>query len=200
MLNNIGRKGKYAVGILTVALSATLVSPASAAVPPNAPGDTQHFASNGKATMIYGSGSDTTFPMHQAFGTLFNRAPGCTLQVPTGFPNPQDFDMMCDEAMNIFPGVGARTGYANYDRDLVSDYYFIGSGGGRNHVRDWNGGLTGAVQADFFRSSSSGSPTDGRSIAFARDALPSHSTKFQSVATSLTHRANLLLSSLQSRS
>ena len=169
MLSNIGKGGRLAATVLSAALSVTLVSPASAVVPPNAPVGTQDFASNGKADKIYGSGSDTTFPMHQAFGVLFNRAPGCTLQHPTS--NLQDFDMKCDEDMNLLPGVAARTGFANYDRDLSSDFYFIGSGGGRNHVRDWNGGLTGVVQADYFRSSSSGAPTDGRSIAFARDAL-----------------------------
>jgi hypothetical protein len=167
MLSNIGKKGKLAAIVLSTALSVTLVSPASAVVPPNAPDGTQDFVSNGRATMIFGSGSDTTFPMHQALGTIFNRAPGCTLQ--TVASADQLFDMECNPILNAV--AGKQPGFANYDRDLVSDYYFIGSGGGRNHVQGWNQGTTGFSQADYFRSSSSGAPNDGRSIAFARDAL-----------------------------
>ena len=80
MLSNIGKKGKLAAIVVSTALSVTLISPASAIVPPNAPDGTQDFVSNGKSTMIYGSGSDTTYPMHQALATIFKRAPGCTLQ------------------------------------------------------------------------------------------------------------------------
>lgn len=167
MLSNIGKKRKLATGILSAALSVTLISPASAVIPDGAPVGTQDFVSNGKSTMIFGSGSDTTYPMHQALSVIFNRAPGCLLQTPISAD--QRFDMECNTALNAIAGKGP--GYANYDRDQVADYYFIGSGGGRNHVDRWNQGTIGAVQADYFRSSSSGAPTDGRSIAFARDAL-----------------------------
>jgi ABC-type phosphate transport system substrate-binding protein len=167
MLSNIGKKGRLAALVLSTALSVTLVSPASAVVPPNAPDGTQDFVSNGKSTMIYGSGSDTTYPMHQALAAIFNRAPGCTLQ--TVASADQLFDMECNSALNAVSG--KQPGFANYDRDLASEYYFIGSGGGRNHVAGWNQGTTGYSQADYFRSSSSGAPTDGRSIAYARDAL-----------------------------
>lgn len=170
MLSNNGKKGRLAAIVLSTALSVTLVSPASAIVPPSAPAGTQDFVSNGRATMIFGSGSDTTYPVHQALGTIFNRAPGCILQTPISAD--QKFDMECNAAINAISG--KEPGFANYDRDQVADYYFIGSGGGRNHVAGWNQGTTGFTQADYFRSSSSGSPTDGRSIAFARDALAAH--------------------------
>ena len=167
MLSNIGKKGKLAATVLSAALSITLVSPASAIVPDGAPQGTQDFVSNSKASMIFGSGSDTTYPMHQALATIFNRAPGCILQTPVS--NDQLYSMECNPAINSISG--KQPGFANYDRDLVSDYHFIGSSGGRNHVAGWNQGTTGYTQADYFRSSSSGAPTDGRSIAFARDAL-----------------------------
>jgi ABC-type phosphate transport system substrate-binding protein len=167
MLSNIGKRGKLAAIVLSTALSVTLVSPASAIIPPNAPDGTQDFVSNGKSSMIYGSGSDTTYPMHQALATIFNRAPGCTLQ--TVASADQLFDMECNSVLNAVSG--KQPGFANYDRDLASEYYFIGSGGGRSHVLGWNQGTTGYSQADYFRSSSSGSPVDGRSIAYARDAL-----------------------------
>jgi hypothetical protein len=105
--------------------------------------------------------------MHQALATIFNRAPGCTLQTVSSAD--QIFDMECNSTLNAVDG--KQPGFANYDRDLASEYYFIGSGGGRSHVLGWNQGTTGYSQADYFRSSSSGSPIDGRSIAYARDAL-----------------------------
>jgi hypothetical protein len=167
MLERLGKKGRVAATVLSVALSATLVSPASADVPVGAPQGTQGFASDGKATMIYGSGSDTTYTMHQSLAAIFNRAPGCLLQAVS--PVVQQYNTECNPEINAL--VGKAPGFANYDRDLVSDYFFIGSGGGRNHVSGWNQGTLGYSQADYFRSSSSGSPIDGRSIAFARDAL-----------------------------
>ncbi len=164
MLSNIGKKGRLAATVLSAALSVTLVSPASAIIPDGATG-VQDFVSNGKATMIYGSGSDTTYPMHQQLAAIFNRAPGCTLQTPNS--GDQIYNTECN------PALSARTtGYANYDRDLVSDYYFMGSTGGARHVAGWNQGTTGYAQADYYRSSSGTStPADGRTIAFARDAL-----------------------------
>jgi len=167
MLERLGKKGRVAATVLSVALSASLVSPASADVPVGAPQGTQGFASDGKATMIYGSGSDTTYTMHQSLAAIFNRAPGCLLQAVS--PVVQQYNTECNPEINAL--VGKAPGFANYDRDLVSDYFFIGSGGGRNHVSGWNQGTLGYSQADYFRSSSSGSPIDGRSIAFARDAL-----------------------------
>ena len=171
MLSNIGKKGKFAAGILSVALSATLVTPASAAVPPEAPAGTQEFFSNGEASMIFGSGSDTTFPLHQDLATIFNRAPGCLTQaLPAAQGGVQLYDMACNPLINDKPG--KAPGFANYDRDLASEYYFIGSSGGRDHVARWNQGISGVVQADYFRSSSSGvRATDQRSIAYAADAL-----------------------------
>ena len=168
MLGRLGKKGRVAATVLSVALSATLVSPASADVPVGSPNGTQAFVSNGQTSMIFGSGSDTTYTMHQSLATIFNRAHGCLLQ--TTSINDQLYNMACNPAINALGGSKAP-GYANYDRDLVSDYYFIGSTGGKNHVAGWNQGTTGYSQADYFRSSSSGAPTDGRSIAFARDAL-----------------------------
>jgi hypothetical protein len=167
MLGRLGKKGRVAATVLSVALSATLVSPASADVPDGSPDGTQDFASNGASSLVVGSGSDTTYVMHQGFSAIFNRAPGCTLQTPVS--GDQRFDMECNTVLNAISG--KQPGYANYDRDLVTDYYFIGSGGGRNHVAGWNQGTSGYTQADYFRSSSTGAPTDGRSIAFARDAL-----------------------------
>lgn len=167
MLGRLGKKGRVAATVLSVALSATLVSPASADLPVGSPDGTQGFVSSGKATMIFGSGSDTTYPMHQALATIFNRAPGCILQTPVSAD--QKYDMECNPAINSVSG--KEPGFGNYDRDLAIDYHFIGSSGGRNHVAGWNQGTSGYTQADYFRSSSSGAPTDGRSIAFARDAL-----------------------------
>ena len=167
MLGRLGKKGRVAATVLSVALSATLVSPASADVPDG----TQAFFSNGETSMIFGSGSDTTYTMHQTFSTIFNRAHGCLLQ--TTASADQLFDMECNPAINALGGSKAP-GYANYDRDLVSDYYFIGSTGGKNHVKNWNQGVAGSTQADYFRSSSSGAisgSNDGRSISFARDGL-----------------------------
>ena len=169
MLERLGKKGRVAATVLSVALSATLVSPAWSSVPSDAPVDSQDFVSNSKSTMIFGSGSDTTYPMHQALSSIFNRAPGCTLQ--TVASGDQLYNMECNSTLNATPGGSKTPGSANYDRDLVSDYYFIGSSGGRNHVAGWNQGTLNYTQANYFRSSSSGAPTDGRSIAFARDAL-----------------------------
>jgi hypothetical protein len=171
MLINIGKTGKFAVGLLSVALSATLVTPANATIPAEAPAGTQEFFSNGKATMIFGSGSDTTFPLHQDLATIFNRAPGCLTQaLPSNQGGIQLFDMACNPEINNKPG--KAPGFANYDRDLAAEYYFIGSSGGRDHVARWNQGTQGTVQADYFRSSSSGvRATDQRSIAYAADAL-----------------------------
>jgi hypothetical protein len=171
MLSNIGKTGKFAVGLLSVALSATLVTPANATIPAEAPAGTQEFFSNGKPTMIFGSGSDTTFPLHQDFATIFNRAPGCLTQaLPSNQGGIQLYDMACNPEINNKPG--KAPGFANYDRDLAAEYYFIGSSGGRDHVARWNQGTTGTVQADYFRSSSSGvRAPDQRSIAYAADAL-----------------------------
>ncbi len=167
MLGRLGKKGRVAATVLSVALSATLVSPASADLPVGSPDGTQGFVSNSKSTIIFGSGSDTTYPMHQALAAIFNRAPGCILQTPVSAD--QKFDMECNPAINSVSG--KEPGFGNYDRDLAVDYHFIGSSGGRNHVAGWNQGTLNYTQADYFRSSSSGAPIDGRSIAFARDAL-----------------------------
>lgn len=180
MLERLGKKGRIAATVLSVALSLTLVSPASANIPVGSPDGTQGFASDGKATMIYGSGSDTTYTMHESLAAIFNRAPGCLLQAVT--PVIQQYNMECNPEINAL--IGKAPGYANYDRDLVSDYYFIGSGGGRNHVAGWNQGTLGYSQADYFRASSSGAPTDGRSIAFARDALAAFT--FDTVQTGIS--------------
>jgi hypothetical protein len=167
MLSNMG---KIAATVLSAALSVTLLTPASAVVPPGAPDGTQDFVSNGKSTTIYGSGSDTIYQVHQDLGLLFNRAAGCQLQTPISAN--QRFDMGCNETNTS--ANGRAPGYSNYDRDLVNDYYFIGSGGGRSHVDGWNEGTAGFVQADYFRSSSfgtAGQNKDARFIAYARDAL-----------------------------
>jgi len=181
MLERLGKKGRVAATVLSVALSLTLVSPASANIPVGSPDGTQGFASDGKATMIYGSGSDTTYTMHESLAAIFNRAPGCVLQAVT--PVIQQYNMDCNPEINALGGSKAP-GFANYDRDLVSDYYFIGSGGGRSHVAGWNQGTLGYSQADYFRASSSGAPTDGRSIAFARDALAAFT--FDTVQTGIS--------------
>jgi hypothetical protein len=170
MLSNMGKTGKFAAVALSAALSATLLTPAAAVVPPGAPDGTQDFVSNGKATTIFGSGSDTTYQVHQDLGVLFNRAAGCQLQTPISAN--QRFDMVCNETQTS--ANGRAPGFSNYDRDLVNDYYFIGSGGGRSHVDGWNEGTAGFVQADYFRSSSfgtAGQNKDARFIAYARDAL-----------------------------
>jgi len=184
MLARLGKKGRVAATVLSVALSATLVSPASADVPVGSPVGTQGFASDGKPSMIYGSGSDTTYTMHQSLAAIFNRAPGCLLQTPVSAD--QRFDMACNSTLNAI--AGKTPGFANYDRDQVSDYYFIGSGGGRNHVQGWNQGTAGYTQADYFRASSSGAPVDGRSIAFARDALAAFT--FDTVQTGINTNVN----------
>jgi hypothetical protein len=170
MLSNMGKTGKIAAVALSAALSVTLLTPAAAIVPPGAPAETQDFVSNGKSTTIYGSGSDTIYQVHQDLGLLFNRAAGCQLQTPISAE--QRFDMGCNETNTATNG--RAPGYSNYDRDLVNDYYFIGSGGGRSHVDGWNEGTAGFVQADYFRSSSTGTAgqnKDARFIAYARDAL-----------------------------
>jgi hypothetical protein len=166
------KRGKFAAGILTAALSASLITPASAIVPPDAPAGSQDYVSNGKSSMIFGSGSDTTYPLHQDLATIFNRAPGCITQTKaiSAGGSEQLFDMACNPLINA--NIDQKPGFANYDRDLASEYYFIGSGGGRSHVSRWNQGTANAVQADYFRSSSSGvSAPDQRSIAYAADAL-----------------------------
>lgn len=166
----MGKTGKFAAVALSAALSVTLLTPAAAVVPPGAPAGTEDFVSNGRSTTIFGSGSDTTYQIHQDFAQLFNRAAGCQLQTPISAN--QRFDMVCNETQTS--ANGRAPGFSNYDRDLVSDYYFIGSGGGRSHVDGWNEGTAGFAQADYFRSSSfgtAGQNRDARFVAYARDAL-----------------------------
>ena len=161
------KPGKISIAAVTAALAFSLAAPVTAEIPSGAPVGAQDFISNGVATTIYGSGSDTTYPMQQQLSAIFNRAPGCILQHPTS--SSQTYGMECDSSINAV--AGKEPGFGNYDRDIAAEYHFIGSGGGRNHVIGWNEGTLGYKQADYFRSSSITNLKDVRFIAFARDAL-----------------------------
>ncbi len=160
----LGRVGAAAV---TAVLAISLSAPANA-IPVGAPAGSQDFVSSGSADVIYGSGSDTTYTMQQQLSDLFNRAPGCALQNTSATTaDPQDYSGNCNAYVNTLKAPG----FANYDRDLAVERYFLGSGGGRNNVVGWNQGTTGYAQADYFRSSSIADLKDARYIAFAKDAL-----------------------------
>jgi hypothetical protein len=159
--------GRVSAAAVTAVLAISLSAPANA-IPVGAPAGSQDFVSSGSADVIYGSGSDTTYTMQQQLSDLFNRAPGCALQNTSATTaDPQDYSGNCSTYVNTLKAPG----FANYDRDLAVERYFLGSGGGRNNVVGWNQGTTGYAQADYFRSSSIADLKDARYIAFAKDAL-----------------------------
>jgi len=112
------------------------------------------------AQQILGSGSDTTYNMMVALGTVYNNSAGCEV-----IASPQVKDFSCT-------GTPLISANENYFHDVVSEAYPIGSGGGVGQL--CSKGLAGTANIDFARSSRVPISTDCTGlhfVAYARDGV-----------------------------
>jgi ABC-type phosphate transport system substrate-binding protein len=133
------------VGVLACAVS--LASPAMAVSTP--PPGTTGFDNLPNQVLV--GGSDTNYAVSNLFAGLYNQSPGCTINQGV---NPVD---NCDGAITQ---AGGAT-YANWDHDIISNAWPIGSGNGRLQL---TGSLTGTNAIDLARSSSGIGSTVGVSL------------------------------------
>ena len=111
-------------------------------------------------SLIYASGSDTTYTMMTQLATLYDQSNGCLV-----IASPQPKDLSC-------VGAPITTDDENYYHDVVSNAYPIGSGGGIGDL--CSHGLSNVFNADFARSSRvsiSSDCTGLHFVAYARDGI-----------------------------
>jgi ABC-type phosphate transport system substrate-binding protein len=118
---------------------------------------------------IRGQGSDTTIFLMQGLDTAYNNAEGCPVVPASGTAR---LDQVCFVAGPPFHSAGGQT--ENWDHDVASSNYPLGSGNGINLLQHF--GSPGYPQIDYARSSS-GPKTDGsqaglRFVAYAQESLP----------------------------
>ncbi len=115
--------------------------------------------------VVVGGGSDTTYLVSQRLETLYNGAPGCTIDTST---------TSATKGRCIDPAGSAPTGpiNGNYDRDIVVSAAATGSSAGVNALLPTGAQYNPAI--DFARSSRGPSGTESASTTFwgyARDGI-----------------------------
>jgi ABC-type phosphate transport system substrate-binding protein len=117
--------------------------------------------------LIVSGGSDTTYFMANALGTLYSQAPGCNALAST-----QPLDGSCPNSASE-----NKADSENYFHDYTADRFPLGSSAGVNGI--CKKGVAGVARVDYARSSrvplgaaAGGSDCSGlRFIGYARDAL-----------------------------
>lgn len=112
-----------------------------------------------KAVQLLGSGSDAAYKPISALDDLYNQSPGCNTIVTTG-TQPLDFSCLADTANTI------KT--ENYEHDVVSDAYPLGSSNGIAQVCASLGKVNFATNV---RAAKSTDCTGLHMVSFARDGL-----------------------------
>ncbi len=122
------------------------------------------------ASLIIGSGSQTSYDEMSALSTLFNSAPGCDLTASTAVPLSLD----CGQA-SITPGAaGGEQGYnvsaENPYNDFAVQAPAIGSGNGSSAL-EARGAASTPTSPDFARASSAKGTSISNRVKFATDAV-----------------------------
>jgi ABC-type phosphate transport system substrate-binding protein len=119
---------------------------------------------NGQSDRIVSAGSDTTYPAMTLIGDLYNGSPGCAID---GTNPAVDAFTQCTA---VDPAGTVTT--ENYDHDIVSHFYPVGSSGGiRQLTKQGQGNIP---QVDIARSSRNKAATDANGLrftAFAKDGI-----------------------------
>ncbi len=130
-----------------------------------------------RATLIRGSGSDTTYFLLQDMDAHYNASKGCFSEVLPGNTQPLDNSCVVDD--RSYPTK------ANVDHDVALSYFPLGSSNGIAQL--CQRGLAGVTLIDYARASRGPKSSDCaglRFVAFAKDALPWASFKDVSGAAS----------------
>lgn len=144
--------GKVAALLASAAIIAALV-PAGAA-------ETEQ-----RATLVRGSGSDTTYFLLQKLDNAYNGSRGCFSEVLPGNTQPLDNSCVQDDREYMTT--------ENVDHDVALSYYPLGSSNGIKQLCER--GLAGVTLVDYARSSRAPKSSDCqglRFVAFAKDAIP----------------------------
>ena len=127
-------------------------------------------ATGRSATLIIGSGSQTSYDEMTALSTLFNSAPGCDLTASTAVPASLD----CGQASHTAGTVGGEQGYdvsaENPYNDFAVQAPAIGSGNGSTAL-EASGSGSPTQTIDFARASSAKGTSVSNRVKFATDAV-----------------------------
>lgn len=180
-----------------VALAAAAMGVAALSVASTSVAGATGTTTGRSATLITGSGSQTSYDTMNALNILFNTAPGCDLTASTSVPLYLD----CGQSSVVAGTAGGEQGYNVSAENPYNDYAVnapaIGSGNGSNAL-EANGAGTGHSPADFARASSAKGTTISNRIKYATDGVSWVTLNtFQGVKTAQAKITNLTTVQLQ---
>ena len=163
MFRSITRRGGVALAAATVGMAGMSLAFA-------APAGATGTASGSNASLIVGSGSQTSFDEMTALGSLFNSAPGCDLTASTAVP----LSLNCGQASKTAGTAGGEQGYNVSAENPLNDFSVqapaIGSGNGATVLQNAGAGSA-TSPVDFGRASSAKGNSTVNRVKFATDAV-----------------------------
>jgi phosphate transport system substrate-binding protein len=161
------------LGVLAAGLVAISALPAAA-----------YLDTNNRTDRVVGSGSDTTYEMLLDLGNIYNSSFGCETIALAGHTQPLTATCAEPDTVNTITT-------ENYDHDVVSQLFPIGSSAGLNQLCAQGNKTAKPYRINFARSSRAPRNTDCgglRFVAYARDAIPwIHFTGAGSQSTAVTN-------------
>ncbi len=163
MFRIISRRGSVAMAAATVGLAGMSLAFA-------APAGATGTVSGPNASLIVGSGSQTSYDEMTALGSLFNSAPGCDLTAATAVP----LVLNCGQTPTASGTAGGEQGYnvsaENPYNDFSVEAPAIGSGNGATVLQNAGAGSA-TSPVDFGRASSAKGNSTVNRVKFATDAV-----------------------------